>query len=116
MTVQWYYRRIRRLISDISDATKAVLPANRQQVQGFVSSWSVILVEDILSGLRDVSDWDSMDWESNRTFLKFKDHILDVERDMGNKLQQLRFMVEPNTLTVVAGEGRLEKVCDVRTQ
>ena len=54
MTVQWYFRRIRRTISLMYECRKGVLLASRQLVADFVSSRQVSWVEDFLSGLRSL--------------------------------------------------------------
>ena len=110
MTAQWYFRRIRRLLSEIPSATKLVHRANRYQVHQFVSSQPVCLVENILSGLRNVSEWDYVDWDSDPTFLKFRDYVLGIESKMDQLLCSWNYLVGPNMLSVVLEEGRVEKV------
>lgn len=111
MTVQWYFRRIRKIISDIVDATIEALPANRKIIADFISSWPVRWVEDFLSGLRDVEQWDDTDWESDVMFLKFKDYVVENEQKIDHNLRGVKYVIdEANTLKIVAGDGRPEKV------
>ncbi len=111
MTVQWYFRRIRKVIAYIAGATIDTLPANRKIIADFISSWQVRWVEDFLSGLRDVEQWDDTDWESDSMFLKFKDYIVENEQKIDRSLQGVKYVIdEANTLKIVAGDGRPEKV------
>lgn len=111
MAVQWYFRRIRKVIVDITSATVEALPANRKIIADFVSSWHVRWVEDVLSGLRDVDEWDSIDWASDTMFMKFKDYVIENERKMEHNLRGVNYVIdEANTLSLVAGDGRPEKV------
>ncbi|RPD69593.1 hypothetical protein L226DRAFT_446030, partial [Lentinus tigrinus ALCF2SS1-7] len=111
MTVQWYFRRIRKVISEITQATVEALPANRKIIGDFISSWTVRWIEDFLSGLRDVEQWDSTDWESDVMFLKFKDYVVENERKLEHNLRGVKYYLdETNTLSIVAGSGRPEKV------
>lgn len=111
MTAQWYFRRIRNLFAEIGSAIPAVLPANRKIAADFVHSWEVCVVEDLLGGLRDVEQWDDMDWEDDAIFLKFKDHVLDTEAKMERGLRAVKYCIDAaNTLIIVAGDGRPERV------
>lgn len=111
MTVQWYFRRIRHTISLMYECREGILLANRQLVANFVSSRQVSWVEDFLSGLRSVSDFDSTDWESDVMFAKFKDYVIENEQRIERKLRDFSYYIdEANTLSLVAGDGRPEKV------
>jgi len=111
MTTQWYCRRILRLFSLLSESAKAVLPANRGVVSQFIQCWSIHTTENLLAGLRDVDAWDDVDWDHHRTFLKFKDWILENERRMNEILRKLVYYIDQdNTLNTVTGGGRPEKV------
>lgn len=111
MTVQWYFRRIRRTIALMYRGLDGTLLANRQLISDFVSSRQVWWVEDFLSGLGSVSAFDSTDWDSDVTFLKFKDYVVDNEQKIERKLRDIGYYIdEANTLTLVAGNGRPEKV------
>lgn len=113
MTTQWYYRRIRRLFSLLSDSSKDVLPANRKLVSQFMDSWSIQATENLLAGCRDVSDWDGMDWADHSIFLKFKYWVLENERRMNKVLRTLVYYIDQdNTLNIVTGGGRPEIVSD----
>ncbi|KAI0699891.1 hypothetical protein C8T65DRAFT_296383 [Cerioporus squamosus] len=109
MTVQWYFRRIRKTIAQIADAMVNALPANRRIISSFISSPHVRWVENFLSGLRDVKQWDNTDWESGM-FLKFKEYVVENEQKMERNLRSVRYFIdEANTLSVVVGFGRPEK-------
>ncbi|KAI0699895.1 hypothetical protein C8T65DRAFT_580789, partial [Cerioporus squamosus] len=111
VTVQWYFRRIRKVIADIAQAAVEALPANRKIIAEFISSWQVRWVEDFLSGLRDVTNWDSTDWENDGMFLKFKDYVVENEQKMERNLRGVKYAIDQaNTLSIVAEDGRPEKV------
>ncbi|ESK82998.1 hypothetical protein Moror_11766 [Moniliophthora roreri MCA 2997] len=110
MTVQWYFRRIRKLFADIFAASKQALPANRQIIAKFISSWAAKRVEDLLSGLRAVDEWDDINWDSDATFSKFKDYIIKSEMNMDRSLRTVNYYIDAaNTLSMVTGAGRPEK-------
>ncbi|KAF8553591.1 hypothetical protein OG21DRAFT_1441706 [Imleria badia] len=109
MTTQWYYRRILRLFSLLSDSSKDVLPANRKVVSQFMHSWSIHATEDLLAGCRDVNDWDGMDWADHSIFLKFKSWVLENEGRMNKVLRTLVYYIDQdNTLNIVTGGSRPE--------
>ena len=111
MSVQWYHRRIRKLFAEIARASELILPANRLVVGNFIVSWHLHVLEDILSGLQHTSAWDDCDWDSDITFLKFKDYIVDQESKLEQALRSVRYCIdEENTLAVMTGGGRPEKV------
>jgi len=111
MTIQWYGRRILKLFSSLSEASKAVLPANRVAVGQFMQGWSIRNTECLLSGLRDIDSWDDVDWAHNRLFLRFKEWVLQNERTMNEVLRKLVYYIDQdNTLNTVTGGGRPEKV------
>lgn len=111
MTTQWYYRRILRLFSLLSNSSTDVLPANRKVVNQFMDSWSIQATEYLLAGCRDVDFWDDMDWAQNTIFLKFKPWVLENERRMNKILRRLvYYMDQDNTLNTVTGGGRPETV------
>ena len=111
MTNQWYFRRIRRLFSDIQGAASRILPTNRLAVSEFVHGWSLSFVEDIMSGLRDVEEFDEVDWEYDILFARFKDYVLEEEAKLEKTLGTVNyFLDDENTLALVAGHDRPEKV------
>ncbi|KAJ7499168.1 hypothetical protein FB451DRAFT_28305 [Mycena latifolia] len=110
LTVQWYYRRIRRSLASLIEASKKVLPANRLGVSQFMHSTGTIWIESMLAGLSNVEDFDFMDWENNETFLKFKGWVLGNEKRMKTVLRRLSYQIDQyNTLVTVAGGGRPEQ-------
>lgn len=111
MAAQWYFRRIRAVISDIALSMYASLPANRKALSRFVKSEEVMFVENLLSGLRDVSEWDSTAFDTDASFAKFKDYILECEERMERNLRSVAYNIDDeNTLAIVAGLRRIEKV------
>ena len=111
MTMQWYFRRIRKIFAEIYHSSNAALPSNFKLISEFTGCWQMRWVEDVLSGLRDVDEWDDFDWEDDNVFLKFKDYVVENEGRMERSLRGVNYYLDAaNTLTVVAGEGRPEKV------
>lgn len=111
MTTNWYWRRIRKNLDRIVRAYGAVLPANRAAVSKCLrlSIWDAL--DRVLVGLRDADAWDSIDWEEDKVFSKFKDYVLDEERKLKTILRRLSYYIdEDNTLHTVLGRGRPEKV------
>ena len=111
MTVQWYFRRIRKLYSNIAYLSNAALPANTKPIIWFLTSWQMRWTEDILSGLRDIEEWDNVDWANDSVFLVFRSYVVENETRIERQLRKLKYYLDDaNTLTIVAGEGRPEKV------
>ena len=111
MSVQWYFRRIRKLLAMITHAAKAARPENRALVANFVASWELRVLEDLLSGLKHVDDWDGRDWENDAIFGRFRDYVLKEEMKLDRGLQSIKYYIdETNTLVIIAGGGRPEKV------
>jgi len=111
MTCTWYYYRIRRLFTLITQASKAALPANRKYISQWMRSDPVDYVQDLLSGLR-IEDYADTDWDEDWLFLKFKQYVLDNERKMKTVLRKLSYWIDgDNMLNTVTGGGRPETVC-----
>ncbi|KAJ7181386.1 hypothetical protein C8R43DRAFT_1170245 [Mycena crocata] len=111
MSVQWYYRRIRRRLAALADASKKVLPANRLEVSRFMGGVGIEWTQSILAGLCNVEDFDWIDWDNDPTFLKFKGWLLDNEKRMKTVLRRLSYQIDQyNTLVTVTGQiGRPEQ-------
>lgn len=108
MTCNWYYYRIRRVFTLITQAAKKALPANRKYIGQWV--WRVDCVQDLLSGLR-IGDYTDTDWDNDWVFVKFKSHVWDIERKMKTVLRRLSYWIDgDNMLNTVTGGGRPEAV------
>lgn len=101
MSQAWYFCGIRTLISNRCAATRVTLPTNRRILNAFIESSEMHFVENLLSGFREFKQWDYTDWDSDVTFLKFKDHIIDDEPTrMEKNLEPLKYCIDDtNTLT-----------------
>ena len=111
MTVQWYFRRIRKVFAEIHFSSNAALPSNHRLISDFINCWQTRWAEDVLSGPRDVEEWDDFDWDDDHVFLKFKDYVVENEARMERSLRGVNYYLDAaNTLAIVAGEGRPEKV------
>lgn len=98
--MQWYLHRINKVIEDIGGSTNAALSSNLKQ-----------RAEDVLPGLGDTEKWDEFYWEADYLFSKFKDYVVENEGRMERTLRAVHYRLDmASTLTIVAGEGRLEKV------
>lgn len=114
MAVQWYYRRICRTLTAISAASKRVLPLNRRTIGDFMGCWGMVRTEILLSGLRDVDQWEYFDWNHDRVFGKFTPWLFSTEDQLRTFLRKITYVIDAeNTLTVAMGSGRPEQVRDV---
>ncbi|KAI0779237.1 hypothetical protein C8Q74DRAFT_1173517, partial [Fomes fomentarius] len=111
MTVHWYFRRIRGLISKLSQASAGVLPTNRKSVGDFLGSWPLHFVENLLSGLDNLEDWDNFAWSHSHVFSKFHVYVQDYGKNMDITLQDFEYHIEDEgTLKYVVGIDRPERV------
>lgn len=113
MTVRWYHRRILRILSMISITSIEVLPANRKVVNDFLGSWELREIKYILAGLQDSDNDGDDDWDS-ALFDRFRAHVLEEEARMKQVLELVFYNIDDeNTLRLVCGPDRLEKVTDI---
>src|SRR5260370_26666661 len=68
MTSTWYWQRIRKHLDFIVTAYEDILPANRAASSWFFQYWILSSIGNVLSGLRDASEWDGVDWNSDTLF------------------------------------------------
>ncbi|KAI1787462.1 hypothetical protein LXA43DRAFT_1029206 [Ganoderma leucocontextum] len=94
MTVQWYFRRIRKVFAEIYYSSNAALPSNLKPISEFIGCWQTRWAEDVLSGLRNVENWDDADWEDDHVFLKFKDYVMENERRMERSLRGVNYSLD----------------------
>ena len=97
-------------LGEIAMATRSILHCNRQFVHDFLHL-SVPFVENLLAGLEDFNMWEAAHLNRDTTFLKFKDYVLKNEERITSNLLNVKCYIDAtNTYTLVAGEGRPEKV------
>ncbi|KAF9041886.1 hypothetical protein BDZ89DRAFT_1059909 [Hymenopellis radicata] len=109
-SINWYYRRIIRLIDEVSKQSKKVLPLNRKIVNDFIQSHSVSFIDDLCNGLQSATAFDGVDWDNNPLFDRFKSYILEEEQRMEKMLRTVTYNLDDeNMLTLVTGGGRPEK-------
>jgi hypothetical protein len=114
MTVNWYYRRLIHLFTQITSASRAALPSNRRQINSFLESWPLRFVDDMLAGLHDAENWDDLDWDRHPLWIKFKDYVIEYERRMEQVLKTVSYNLDDeNTLNLVTRGGRPEPVSPV---
>ena len=83
-----------------------ILPANRASFRLF-SSWTF---ESILSGLRGSNQWEVTDWDHDKVFSRFKDYVMDEERELKTTLRRLAYNIDEDDTLLIMGGGRPEKV------
>ncbi|KAF8650371.1 hypothetical protein AX16_005267 [Volvariella volvacea WC 439] len=110
MSTQWYHRRICRKLSSITKEAAYVLPANRKLVNSFLGAYPMVFLSRMLVGLRNVNDWNYFNWNNDKTFLEFKDWILENEKRMKTFLRRVSYLIDgDNILTMATDGGRPEK-------
>ncbi|KAF9041891.1 hypothetical protein BDZ89DRAFT_1034712 [Hymenopellis radicata] len=110
LSINWYYRRIIQLIDEVTKQSKKVLPLNRKIVNDFILSSSVYFIDGLCNGLQSATGFDSVDWDNNPLFDRFKSYILEEEQRMEKMLRTVTYNLDDeNTLTLVTGGGRPEK-------
>ena len=113
MTANWYCQRIRKNLNRAVNTCGAILPANRAVVFQHLQRWIFRPVDTVLGGLRSASEWEWIeDWNEHKVFSRFKDHILDEEKNLKTTLRRLSYDInQDNTLHMLTRGGRPEKVC-----
>ncbi|EIN09354.1 hypothetical protein PUNSTDRAFT_134506 [Punctularia strigosozonata HHB-11173 SS5] len=108
ITMQWYEGRIRKIISEISEVSRDVLPANRRIVDAYVGSWQTLrLPERFLAGMHDSSDGPDLDvWLLSR----FKLYVDAEYNRLKRILTSILYYIDDNgTLALLTQSQRLEK-------
>lgn len=104
-----YFIRIQLLLARIATMSNETLRTNRPFVDHYNASWEAgYTVDQILAGVhKSIKDMDL----NSQLFERFKPYIEDEESRMKKKLVALMYHIDaPNTLSLVTGSGRLEKV------
>ena len=109
LTLRFYYTRIQMLLSRIGDRVRHVPLVNRPLMDAFVSQWAITAgIDQFLAGVCDAVDDVYGDHE---LFGRFQDYIEQEEARMQKMLHTLKYKIDAeNTLRLVTGPGRLEKV------
>lgn len=61
LTLRYYHRKIRQVLTRLSAASVDILPANRSVISWFLDCWCLVNVDRLLAGVREnVQDfeWD----------------------------------------------------------
>ncbi|TFY62376.1 hypothetical protein EVG20_g6725 [Dentipellis fragilis] len=110
LSINFYYHRLNRMQLEIFQASKHVLPANRNAVNNFISSPYVDAFDGILSGIQESVTERSFDWDTDPLFLKFRSYILDEEERMRVVLESFDYYLDDeSTLRLVSDTSRPEK-------
>ena len=110
--LKYYFARIQLLMARISMLLCEVHPTNRPLTDYWARDWaSTYYMDELLAGvheaIQDVYDDDEL-------FGKFKEHVLDEEARMKDRLETVLYNIDAvNTLDIVTGSGRLEKVASL---
>ena len=100
------------MLARIAIISKEVLPSNKNLMDLFNGSWwSSYYLDRMLAGVHEAV----VDTADNpQLFERFKDYIEEEEAKMTKKLHSIMYFIDAtNTLNLVTGSGRLEKVCHV---
>ncbi len=103
MAMTHYVVQIDHLLNKMFAVKSLVLPANRRFVERYLDSvWS--LTTELTMGFRR-AEW------SNAMRDKFESYVVEEEDRMRKKLETIRYDIDgADTLTLVTGPGRIEKV------
>jgi hypothetical protein len=75
------------------------------------SGQSVYFVENLLSGLRGIYEYENIQWADHPVFSRFKDYAIEKEARTEKLLHKLNYNLDAsNSLAIVIGKGREEKV------
>ena len=107
LAIRDYYQRIRRLLDNIDELAKEVLPANRDIVNRFTGSFAVITVHAFMAGI-----WGSeVDPPMLELFQRFEEYVETEENSVFTVLSGLHYNLDaPNTVQMVLGTRHAEKV------
>ena len=107
LTVRDYYQRTRRLLDNIDDLGREVLPANRDIVNRFTGSYVVLTVHAFMAGI-----WGCpVDPPPSGLFERFEEYVETEERSMFTVLSELKYNLDAsNTVNMVLGTHHPEKV------
>ena len=107
LTVRDYYQRTRRLLDNIDDLAREVLPANRDIVNRFTGSYVVLTVHAFMAGI-----WGCpVDPPPSGLFERFEEYVETEERSMFTVLSELKYNLDAsNTVNMVLGTHHPEKV------
>ena len=107
MAMSRYASQIDELLEKMFAVKSSVLPANRRSVERYLNSvWS--LITELTTGFRRAEWTDTL-----RT--KFESYVTEEEARMREKLETVRYDIDAaDTLTLIAGPGRIEKVRSFR--
>ena len=97
------------MLARIAIISKEVLPSNKNLIDLLTSSWRPTYhLDTMLAGIHEAV----MDTADNpQLFERFKDYIEEEEGKMAKKLHSIMYFIDAtNTLNLVTGSGRLEKV------
>jgi hypothetical protein len=109
LTLQYYFTRIQVLLARIGRLTRDLSPANNFVVDYFVNDcWPNYSLDQILAGVSTGLEGVGRD---ALLFERFKDYVDEEEAKMKKKLKSVKYCLDAqNTLQIVIGSGRLEKV------
>ncbi|KAA1470682.1 hypothetical protein DENSPDRAFT_923800 [Dentipellis sp. KUC8613] len=110
LSLNYYYHRINQLHLATFEASKHALTANRKAVNEFLCSPYINAMDEVISGIQDSVVEQSIDWDSDPLFLKFKSYIMSEEKRMRDILEALDFNIDDeSTLRLISDTHRPER-------
>lgn len=109
LTLKYYYTRVQVLLARMGARVRSALRVNRSLVDALFCEYHStkgidMLFAGVYSGVQDVYD-------DHELFGRFKDYIEAEEARMQKVLATVKYCIDAdNTLELITGPGRLEKV------
>lgn len=106
VTLRQYCYRIRGLLSELYSLYDDLIPGN---VGVFSALITFPIVEYVIGRVHTIDADEIEDEYQNPSFAAYAD---DIENKLEKRLERLNYLIDDrNTLSLVTGPGRLEKVC-----
>lgn len=103
-----YFRKIVDLLHLMYRSLERILPTNTVAVSSYLYSRSISTLNTILAGIEHGAE--NLRWD-DELYEKFKDHVEAEERRLESNLDAVKYILDGrDTVALVAGDGRLEKV------
>ena len=108
LTLRHYYTRIRTILARMDAASQRAHPCNRALVDRFAGCVPLREVDAVLAGVRTTQTEETWDAE---LFARFAPYVAHEERRTKRMLESLLYYLDaPDTVAMVLGSGRAEKV------
>jgi len=103
----WHYRgKIKRILTAMWDSLEQVLPFNRRIVDMYLGSEPFCRIELLLRSINPYHSENDGDLRE-----KIRPYVVQEEARIKNNLVSVAFDIDaPNTLSLITGPGRIERV------